>query len=232
MTCESNAILTDIVGVDESGVGALAGEIFAAAVSLPVTLGRNAAGHLTVDLIAQFQARPGGVRVTDTKRMRRNEIRQSSAVLREWIAHSGGAWGIGSVTVDERILYGDAIATGMAMARGVDALRLKLPEGWRPDKVVVDGERGVPGMSWRQHRLPRADGKVWHVSAAAILASAARTAAMEAASKSRRGWQFNVHLGYGTPDHINLLHRQGTVSDIHIPDICARTLARKIARSR
>lgn len=212
-------IRTRIVGVDDSGNGSLAGPITACALYAPAMLGRSPHGHLTGEILRGWQPATE-VQISDSKLLRRGELRRAATWLRDTMGTLQGAFHIGHVSAEERRAYGDRRATGMAMARAVRGLREQLePSGdWPPDVLLVDGSTGIPGIALPQRRLVGADRQYWHVSAASILATRARQAYMEDIGG---GWRFGVHLGYATEEHAaqirSTLAQGGTLHPEHIP---------------
>ncbi len=172
-----------VAGVDEVGVGPLAGPVVAAAVVLPDR----------VDL-------PG---LDDSKKL--------SAARREALAariHAQAiAVGIGEVPPDEIDRLNIHRASLEAMRRAVQAVDTQCPL----DHLLVDA-RIVPGVrlpAERQTSLVRGDARDGSIAAASIVAKVHRDAIMLGLERAHPGYGFGRHMGYGTAEHIDALQRLG-----------------------
>ena len=170
-----------VAGVDEVGVGPLAGPLVAAAVIF----------HREVEVDAL-----GGL--NDSKRLTRKarewldlEIRrQASAVF---VAE------VSSADVDRLNPHRASLA---AMKRAVSGL------GLRPDHVLVDA-RTIPGIGVPQTALIHGDALDASIAAASIVAKVHRDAWMCRLDERYPGYGFGRHMGYGTPEHFAALDRLG-----------------------
>lgn len=176
-----------IAGLDEAGRGAWAGPVYAAAVVLPND--ERICGLLH------------GVR--DSKKM-------TAAARERWqecIKSTSVAWAVGSASEREIDRVGIVGATRAAMRRALKGLL------YQPDYLLIDyisiEKCGCPQLS-----LPYGDCLSLSVAAASILAKTSRDAFMVSLNKKYPGYNFAQHKGYGTPEHRELLHRNG-VSAAH-----------------
>jgi len=169
-----------IAGVDEAGRGCCAGPVCAAAV------------------IFTDRARiPAGV--NDSKQLthkQRMELRE--AILAEPSALTA----VAMVDQDEIDRTDILRATWLAMRRAV----LALP---RPaDFVLVDGNP-VQGLPVPSENIVKGDAKSASIAAASILAKTSRDLFMMEAAKQYPQYQFEVHKGYCTKLHTDLIRKYG-----------------------
>jgi ribonuclease HII len=226
---------TMIVGVDDCGGGSLAGPITAAAVAAVAHMPRDSRGRLPTRLLNSWWPQVGGLQVMETKSApARAHIKRVALAAPAALSEMGAAYGVGIVTPEERDLHGDRIATGMAMQRATAALRA---EGviWPPDLLVVDGDRGIPGVAVSQRCIPEADTISWHVALASCMAYYHRWQWIEQAVKHASwasGWRLTVHLGFATPDHVRSCEQAGMgyLTPIHVQRNVMSTMRRRAAR--
>ena len=169
-----------IAGVDEAGRGCCAGPVCAAAV------------------IFTDRARiPAGV--NDSKQLthkQRMELRE--AIL----AESSALTSVAMVDQDEIDRTDILRATWLAMRRAV----LALP---RPaDFVLVDGNP-VQGLPVPSENIVKGDAKSASIAAASILAKTSRDLFMLEAAKHYPQYKFEVHKGYCTKLHTDLIRKYG-----------------------
>lgn len=167
-----------VCGVDEAGRGPWAGPVCAAAVVLdPMRV-------------------PEGL--DNSKRL--------SAAARERLAaeimESAASFAIAFAAVDEIAALNIVGATGLAMRRAVEGLKL------RPAFALIDGniefDLGVAALP-----VVGGDGISASIAAASILAKTARDAEMVALDARYPGYGFAAHKGYGVPVHAEALARLG-----------------------
>ncbi|KAL3907521.1 MAG: hypothetical protein SGPRY_010139 [Prymnesium sp.] len=180
-----------IFGVDDSGNGAIAGPIFAAAVLLPVDW--EQAEHANVfDSKKMSPARRSHCFLALTRSPR---VVWASAALP-------------SLQVDK---LGGKLATEQAMVLAVSRLEAKLRrrgamQGQSPF-CLVDGIHVPAGLEG--HALPSGDGEEAAIAAASVVASAARDAAMGSLARRHTLWQFEVNGGHPSADHMKAIVRSG-----------------------
>lgn len=168
-----------VAGVDEAGLGPLAGPVVAAAVIFP--------------------GRPDEViGVDDSKKL--------SAARREdlepQVRAAALALGCGVVDVEEVDRLGVYQAGLEAMRRAVAALDPA------PEYVLVDA-RTIPAIDVAQSAFTKADTFVYSVAAASIIAKVTRDAMMRELDARYPGYGFRQHMGYGTAAHLEALERLG-----------------------
>ena len=165
-----------IAGVDEVGVGPLAGPVVAAAVVLPERVMLDG--------------------LDDSKRVRR--------VLRERLAQQirelALGVGIGVVRVEEIDQIGIYKAALEAMRRAVKSLERVADVG----HLLVDA-RTVPGVSLPQTSIINGDQKDASIAAASIVAKVYRDALLTTLGNRYPRYGFERHMGYGTEAHMAAL---------------------------
>ncbi|MBR4717670.1 MAG: ribonuclease HII [Lentisphaeria bacterium] len=169
-----------IAGVDEAGRGCCAGPVCAAAV-----------------IFTDRSRIPAGV--NDSKQLthkQRMELRE--AILAEPSALTS----VAMVDQDEIDRTDILRATWLAMRRAV----LGLP---RPaDFVLVDGNP-VQGLPVPSENIVKGDAKSASIAAASILAKTSRDLFMMEAAKQYPQYRFEVHKGYCTRLHTDLIRKYG-----------------------
>jgi len=188
-----------VAGVDEVGVGPLAGPLVAAAVIF----------RRDVELDA-LQGLDDSKRVTPKVReMLDREIRAQAVAV--FVAE------VSSDDVDRLNPHGASL---VAMKRAVTGL----PS--RPDHVLVDG-RSLPDLPLPQTALVHGDALDASIAAASIVAKVYRDAQMCALDERYPDYGFCRHMGYATPEHLAALRRLGPCA-AHRRSFApvARTLAR------
>lgn len=169
-----------IAGVDEAGRGCCAGPVCAAAV-----------------IFTDRSRIPAGV--NDSKQLthkQRMELRE--AILAEPSALTS----VAMVDQDEIDRTDILRATWLAMRRAV----LGLP---RPaDFVLVDGNP-VQGLPVPSENIVKGDAKSASIAAASILAKTSRDLFMMEAAKQYPQYKFEVHKGYCTRLHTDLIRKYG-----------------------
>ena len=169
-----------IAGVDEAGRGCCAGPVCAAAV-----------------VFTDHSRIPAGV--NDSKQLthkQRMELRE--AILAEPTALTGVA-----MVDQEEIDRTDILrATWLAMRNAI--LALPTPA----DFALVDGNpvRGLPVPS---ESIVKGDAKSASIAAASILAKTSRDLFMDEAAKQYPQYRFEVHKGYCTKLHTDLIRQYG-----------------------
>jgi len=172
-----------IAGVDEAGMGPLAGPVVAAAVVLP--------------------ERPQLNGLDDSKCL----APRARARLAEAIRAQAVAFALAEVWPDEIDRINIYRAGLEAMRRVVAGLFAAAP-GVEVDHVLVDA-RTIPGLSVPQTSLVHGDALDASIAAASILAKTHRDALMEAQDGLHPGYGFATHKGYATARHLSALRRLG-----------------------
>jgi ribonuclease HII len=172
--------LRRIAGVDEVGVGPLAGPVVAAAVVRP--------DHVEL---------PG---LNDSKKLSREQRARLASALRE----QASGWAVGVVAAQEIDRVNILQATLKAMRRAVAGL----PHRCRPEHVLVDA-RTIPGVAAPQTALIKGDANDGSIAAASILAKVYRDDLMAALHERHPEYGFAQNMGYGTAAHLEALGAYG-----------------------
>ena len=173
-----------ICGVDEVGRGPLAGPVVAAAVIFPK------------DLIIPY--------VNDSKKLKESKREE----LFNHIMSEAISVGFGSVDnsrIDEiNILQ----STFEAMKQAVSDLNIK------PDIILVDGNKKIPGLDIMQHTIVSGDAKSLSIAAASIVAKVVRDRYMKEMDIKYPMYDFASNKGYGSKKHYTGIKEFG-ISPIH-----------------
>ncbi len=168
-----------IAGIDEAGLGALAGPVVAAAVIFKpgeVILGVNDSKQLTP--------------------LKREKLFKE-------IKNKALCYSIGIIDIELINKIDNIFTVGLeAMKKSVINLRVK------PDHLLVDG-RHIPSVEIPQTSIVRGDSRSFSIAAASILAKVSRDNLMAAYSKKFRDYQFCEHKGYATAGHIKAIRNLG-----------------------
>ena len=169
-----------IAGIDEAGRGCCAGPVCAAAV-----------------IFTDRTRIPAGV--NDSKQLTHKQRME----LREAILAEPSALAAVAMVDQDEIDRTDILrATWLAMRNAV----LALP---RPaDFVLVDGNP-VQGLPVPSENIVKGDAKSASIAAASILAKTSRDLFMMEAAKQYPQYQFEVHKGYCTKLHTDLIRKYG-----------------------
>jgi len=168
-----------VAGVDEVGLGPLAGPVVAAAVVF-------APGS---DPLAG---------IDDSKKLTPRRREELAAAVRE----KAVSVALGVVEVAEVDEAGVHQAGLEAMRRAVAVLQ---PGA---DYLLVDA-RHVPRVEVRQSAYIRGDGFIYSIGAASIVAKVYRDGLMRRLDAEFPGYGFAEHMGYGTATHLEALTRLG-----------------------
>jgi ribonuclease HII len=122
-----------------------------------------------------------------------SESKRNSLYLN--IKESALSWAIAQASVEEIDRFNILQATLVAMQRAVESLHVT------PDEVLVDGNR-LPKLSIPAQAIVKGDSKIQAISAASILAKVERDKLMVEYQEQYPDFNFGVHKGYGTKQHI------------------------------
>lgn len=168
-----------VAGVDEAGVGPLAGPIVAAAVVFPRGRGLNG--------------------VDDSKKL--PAARRDDLAIE--IRAAALAWSVAPVDpreIDQLNIYQAGL---LAMHRAVTALSPA------PDRVLVDGRGTIPDLMMEQEYVIGGDAICHAIAAASILAKSERDRLMRDYDAAYPGYGFAAHKGYPTAEHRDAIRRLG-----------------------
>lgn len=127
--------------------------------------------------------------------------------LYEEIAARALALAVGEASAQEIDRVNILEATRLAMGRAIQALPLQ------PDFLLTDA-LSLPGLSQPQRPIIKGDGLSVSIAAASIIAKVTRDRLMLDYHRRFPHYNFRVHKGYPTPEHLRLLAELGPC-DIH-----------------
>ena len=170
-----------VIGVDEVGRGCLAGPVVAAAVILSRPLDKK--------IFFDSKTLPES---------RREELFE--------IIQKEHRWAIGFATVLEINRLNIFHASLLAMRRAVAGLKVE-----SGGHLLVDGKFRIPRMRscFQQTTLVQGDSRAEPISAASIAAKVTRDRFMKKLAEKFPDYGFEIHKGYGTPFHRDMLAAVG-----------------------
>lgn len=189
-----------IVGLDEVGRGPLAGPVTAGA--FVFNSGSDPGGFLGSDPALQM--------LRDSKLLSARQREELYKYFYELKKEGRVDFAVASVfpkTIDKKHIHHAAV---LAMRRAVRKLNIE------PDYALIDGFR-YPGkilIDIEYSSMPKADNLIPSVAAASIVAKVRRDASMVRYHKKYPEYRFDLHKGYGTKLHYNMLKKHGP-SPIH-----------------
>ncbi len=183
-----------IAGVDEAGIGPMAGPVVAGAVVLPCAY--------------KLRELPNLPNLNDSKKLDEVTRERLSALIKAVAV----AWAVGIAEVEEIDRLNIYQAGLLAMHRAVDGLNAT-PNFVLPDFVLVDA-RTIPDCPVPQRGIVRGDALSASIAAASIIAKTTRDAMMVELDRRFPGYGFAAHKGYPTPEHFRALRDLGA-SPVH-----------------
>ena len=175
-----------VIGVDEVGMGCLAGPVVVCAVALT----------------KQFPFIAG---IRDSKQLSPNQ----RELLAQQLIASGISFQISycyPATIDRLNIYQ---ASRRAMRRAVTPLIPLIGKGESRRIVLVDGPRNIAGLAIAQRAIIKGDSHVYAIACASILAKVYRDRMMTRYAKRFPEYGFERHKGYGTALHYAMLAQYG-----------------------
>lgn len=194
-----------IVGVDESGCGALAGPLVVAAAAFPADMNRLSVTWKTLRGVEKV------LEVGDSKTFKDAAQRAALASAIRSTAMSIAVIERSAAEIDAR-LFGAVFpeAIKLAASRCVEQLKVRFPEiGPRDILVLVDGELERPDIPCPVECIPDGDRLDWRIGAASLIAKTQHDARLDAIHEAYPTWGFDSHRGYGTKAHRELLAKRG-----------------------
>jgi len=175
-----------IAGVDEVGIGALAGPVVAAAVILPA--------DINLELL---------VGIRDSKEV----LPAKREAFYGLIIEKAVSFGIGIIQPDIIDSVNIFNATKLAMCHAIRNLTCA------PDHLLIDGII-IPGINIRQKNIIKGDKLCFSIACASIIAKVTRDRIMNELDKLYPNYGLTVHKGYATRRHLSSLDQFGP-SPIH-----------------
>lgn len=201
-----------MTGVDEAGVGPLAGPLMVGAVTLTVP------DDFDFDSPRKWWPVP---EVNDSKKLSWAQKLDAHDRIFEYFIKRGAKFFVARAEVSQINEVGHWKAYQSALTRAAEGAK-----GQRSAWVIMDGKSPIPFMLPPQRAVPQADSKYFVVAAASVLAKVAHDDAMFLLDAEFPEYGFRNHKGYGTPEHIEALRRYG-MTPHHRNKACATALGEK-----
>lgn len=180
-----------LVGVDEVGVGCLAGPVVAAATILPPIVART-------KLARNFS------KLNDSKKLTHDTRKELANLIREH-AHYSIAWASVEEIDEMNILQ----AGLLAMKRAIVGLMDKLFEAQPNIVVLVDGNKKIPAAEYEQYCIIKGDTQSASIAAASVVAKVFRDEWMEKLSQEFPQYMWQSNKGYGSLAHRRAIAEHG-----------------------
>lgn len=203
-----------VIGVDEVGCGAIAGPLVVAAVAFRADAPRVTAEWRGVRGIKTLAA-------DDSKKIKTSEQRAvlDTAIRANAVAHAVIERSAGEI--DARLLrevFPEALR--LAIQRCVEQLVMTISPGrFQIQKddllVLVDGDLERPDVPCPVRMVPGGDALDWRIGAASVVAKACHDRHMARLALEYPSWSFDKNRGYPTPKHLDQLHRDGILDQVH-----------------
>lgn len=182
-----------IFGVDEVGIGPLAGPVVACAATIPAFFAfPDIAG--TIKIIKKLK---------DSKKL---SAKQREHFLREFEGEGDLAWEIASVTpkvIDRLNIY-----EARRKAAKCAVQKLERAIGRKADLLILDGKSKLAVRN-EQWPVVKGDEKIALCAIASIIAKVKRDYMMLCYHKNYPQYRFDLHKGYGTKSHFQMLKKYG-----------------------
>ena len=195
-----------IVGVDEAGRGALAGDVVAAAVSISDKF------YEDNSLLKSLE------KLNDSKKLSEETRKELFKKLSHLKRNGVLDFEAGIATVEEIEKFNILGATKIAMRRALDAVNvrgnLSLANSSMPAtlfgeggsdlsraEVLIDGIK-LKNFPYRHFAIVKGDASSLAIAAASIVAKVTRDEMMEKLALKYPRYGFEIHKGYGTPLHL------------------------------
>lgn len=179
--------ISAIAGLDEAGMGALAGPVVAGAVIF------------SLDNLQKIIENQKVFPIRDSKLLSEKQREKSARFIRD-IATS---WAIGMATVSDIDTINIRNASHLAMRRAIDLLPTK------PDMLFIDGTSNTIHPTIFSLSIIKGDQLSYSIAAASILAKVARDSIMKELHTAHPEYGFDSHKGYGAKKHMDALETFG-----------------------
>lgn len=188
-----------IAGIDEVGMGALAGPVCAGAVVFIPQIRNPKLKNPKQILSNKFKIINRDVVIRDSKMMSAKQREEAA----RWIQENALAWAIGEASVDEIDAINIRQASHLAMRRAVDALKVA------PGMLLIDGTAAQPHPKIPAVNIIKGDQLCYSIAAASIVAKVYRDKIMEKYSQKYPGYDWESNKGYGSTAHKKALLAKG-----------------------
>jgi len=179
-----------VAGVDEVGVGALAGPVCAGAVMF---------NHASKFSIFKGQFSNTSLVIKDSKQLSEKQREEAA----EWIKENALFWSVGEASVEEIEKINILQAARVAMRRAIESLSVK-PEALLVDglpRLEVEKRGGFSGAYLPTEFIMKGDGLSFSIAAASILAKVYRDKIMIKLADEYPSYGWDSNKGYGSLKH-------------------------------
>lgn len=195
-----------LVGIDEAGRGPLAGPV--------------AVGVAVVSADFDWKLIPG---VGDSKQV----SAKKRAVIFKRAKELKKAGKLDFVVVQMSAKHIDSQGIARSIAVAIDRAIMRLQLNPKDCFIKLDGSLRAP-FQFAQETIIKGDSKELVIGLASIVAKETRDTYMNTAARKYPGYDLEIHKGYGTKRHRQLIYKNG-LSDIHRTSYCQnRTLWGKL----
>lgn len=187
-----------IIGVDEVGLGSVAGPVVAGAVAWHENLGRTS---------IQWGRKKKLIQLNDSKKLNASQRKVFNKFIKE-----NANYGIGEVSVQKINEVNIHQAAMLAMQLAVEAVLNQIDQTY--DEIIIDGQYLIPGIKFPQRAIVKADTMIPAVMAASIIAKVYRDNLMDELHIKYPKYCFNSNKGYQSKQHIEAIQKYG-LTPIH-----------------
>ena len=176
-----------IAGIDEAGMGALAGPVVAGAVIFSEAA------------LAKITEQSKKIPIRDSKLLSEKQREKAFELIQE-IADS---YSIGEATVEEIDTINIRNASHLAMRRAIEHLAIT------PDMLIIDGTSDTVHPTIFSLCVIKGDQLSYSIAAGSILAKVTRDRIMKNLDRTYPEYHFASHKGYGAKQHMDALIEHG-----------------------
>lgn len=194
-----------LIGTDEVGRGCLAGPVVAAAVLLPNFSARSKLAKKLAQL-------------DDSKKLQARSRETLSEILR-----ANCRFAIGEASVEEIDEINILQASFLAMRRAIE--QLSLPAA---STILVDGNKKIAGMNFRQVAVVGGDGISASIAAASVIAKVHRDSFMRDLHNEYPEYEWASNKGYGSKDHRDAIYEYG-LTPWHRKSFCTKLMHEQLS---
>ncbi len=180
-----------LIGVDEVGIGCLAGPVVAAAAILPIVPPKS-----------KFAAALS--KLNDSKKLQ-HDTREKLASVIQQNAH----YSIASASVEEIDELNILQAGFLAMKRAIADLTTKSFPRSKNILVLVDGNKKIPNFEHNQICIIKGDSQSASIAAASVIAKVFRDELMSQLSSEYPYYLWHSNKGYGSSAHRQAISEHG-----------------------
>ncbi len=179
-----------IAGIDEAGMGALAGPVVAGAVIF--------SQESQEELIKATQKIP----IRDSKLLSATQREKASHLIKKYAI----TWATGSASVEEIDAMNIRNASHLAMRRAIENLAIP------PDMLIIDGTSDTVHPSIFSLCITKGDQLSYSIAAGSILAKLMRDSVMHTLHETYSTYGFASNKGYGSAAHMEALNTHGATA--------------------